>query len=166
MKKLLATTLVGAMMMSMSVTAFADTITIDGTQNANTVVTYGPQGGYTVVIPESVVIDNQTDKGSAVLSAENVMIDFGKVLNITISGDDYDDAWELIDHNDASNIVEYIIGKTEGASDVVNNTIVLSSGAGANWNSKTEQMLYFKINEDVEKTGNYEDTLTFTVTVD
>ena len=166
MKKILAIALAGAMVMSMSTTVFATEIGVDGTQNAQTTVTYGPQGGYTVVIPESIVIDNQTNKGSAIISAENVMIGYGTTLNVTISGDDYAGAWELIDESDADNKIEYIIGTEEGEDDIVNNSIVLSSAAGDNWNSKVEETLYFEIAEDVEVAGSYEDILTFTVTID
>ena len=166
MKKIVSFMLVLVMAMSMSMTAFAadTTIDIDSAQSAQTVVTYGQSEGYTVVIPESVVIDAVSLKGSATISAENVVIAAGKTLNIKISGHDYDDAWELI--SSASDKLTYLIGTTEGDDDVVNDSVVLSAAAGLYWNSKLEEVLHFTLDSDVEKSGTYQDTLTFTVSID
>ena len=167
MKKLLAVALALVMATSMTSVVFAAdaNITVDGSQSANTVVTYGLDEGYTVVIPDAVALDAD-GKGTATLSASDVIIATGKTLNVRISGADYDTAWELIDKTDANNKLVYIIGTTDGADDVVNNSVVLSSASGANWNSEVSKTLYFAIDEDVEKSGSYEDTLTFTVSID
>lgn len=168
MKKMLSVILAFVLVMSMATTVFAADaeITTGGNQSAETVVTYDMTEGYTVIIPESVVIDATTKKGTAIVGAENIVIAYGKTLNVTISGDDYADAWELIDVADATNKVKYLIGTTEGGEDIVNESVVLTSAAGDNWNSKVEETIYFSLGEDVEKAGSYEDTLTFTVSID
>lgn len=167
MKKIVSMILVLVMAMSLGVPAIAAEITNnDAQQSANTTVKYGLDEGYIVVIPDSVVIDVETEKGQATLSAENVLIGYNKTLNVRVSGNDYSDAWELIDTADANNKLKYTIGKTDGADDVVNNTVVLSTEAGANYNSKVEQVLYFELDEVVTKAGSYVDTLTFTVNVE
>lgn len=167
MKKLISAALALAIAASMTTVAFAaDTsITVGGNQTANTVVTYGLEEGYTVVIPDAVNLD-ETGKGTAELQASNVIIAAGKTLNVRVNGADYQDAWELIDTADATNKLTYVIGKTEGGSDVVNNSVVLSSASGVNSDSTVTQKLYFAIDEDITKSGTYEDTLTFTVSID
>lgn len=87
-------------------------------------------------------------------------------MNIRISGADYSSAWELRDTTDNDNVIVYTISKTVGGEDLANNAIVLSSASGANWNSKTDVTLNFAITETIEKSGIYEDTLTFTVSID
>lgn len=166
MKKFVSFVLVLVLALSMSATAFAAEITTESAQTTETTVTYQMVDGYTVVIPEAVAIDSATGKGSAALSAENVIIDFGKTLKVKISGDDYDDAWQLIDGADAQNVVKYNIGTADGGDDIVNNSVVLSSASGDNWNSKVEETLYFSLAEPVEKSGTYTDILTFTVSVE
>ena len=168
MKKVLSGVLTAILMASMMTTVFAaeTEITVGGTQSAETLVTYEMAEAYTVIIPDAVVIEPTTNKGSAIVGAEKIVIDFGKTLNVKIGGHDNTDAWQLIDVTNSANTINYTIGTTDGGNDVVNNTVVLSSVAGANWNDSVENTLYFSLNEDVEKSGSYEDTLTFTVSID
>lgn len=168
MRKLLSVLLAIALVMSLSVTAFAADaqITVDGAQSAETLVTYEMLEGYTVIIPDSVVINTLTSEGEAVIAAENVIIDFGKTLNIKISGDDYEDAWELIDKVNDKNKLVYNIGTSKDGDDIVNNSIVLAAPAGDYYNQKLEETLHFSLAGDTTKSGAYEDTLTFTVSID
>lgn len=163
MKKILSMVLVVMMVLSMIPAAYATNITIDGNQTANTVVTYGLDEGYTVVIPDSVAL-NADGVGTATLSASNVIIASGKTLNVRISGADYTTAWELIDQADPDNAVAYSIKKS--GAEIKNNDVVLSSASGANWNSSVSSVLDFAITGEIAKSGSYKDTLTFTVSID
>ena len=159
MKKIVSLVLALCLCLSLGVTAMAAEITVDGTQSATTTVTYGLEAGYTVVIPESVVIDTETHKGQATVSASDVLLAYGETLNVTVTGID-----ELVDAADAANTLSYKVGKTDGASDVQNDTVVLSVAAGTV--AGGEQDLFFELTQDVTKAGAYSDTLTFTVTVE
>ena len=168
MKKILSTILCLAMVVSMSVTAFAAEIGITGSQTTNTTVTYGPGSGYTVVIPESIAIPYSAGRGDAAtvtVSASNVMIDYGTTLSVSIAGQD-DGKWQLVDASNNANTIEYIIGSTAAGNNIVENSTVLSVPAGDYWNSTKSATLHLTVNENVVKTGNYSDTLTFTVDVD
>lgn len=159
MKKFLSLALALCLCLSLGVTAMAAEITVDGNQSATTTVTYGLESGYTVVIPESVVIDTDTHKGDATLEASDVLLAYGETLKVTVTGID-----ELVDAADAANTLSYKVGKTDGAEDVTNGTVVLAVEAGNTEGG--EQTLYFELTEDVTKAGAYSDTLTFTVTVE
>ena len=163
MKKTLSMALALTLALSLAVPAFATDITVDGGVG-ETVVTYGTSQGFTVTIPADFTIDSATQKASADVEAENVLIPYGKTLNVRISGDDYVDSWELIDTAEASNQLTYNIGTTEGGNDIVNNSVVLSVAAG-NTSGATET-LYFEVIDTLTKAGTYTDTLTFTVSVD
>lgn len=165
MKKVLSMILAVMLVVSMIPAAYATEIGVDGAQTANTTVTYGLAEGYTVIIPDAIAIGSN-GTGTGTLKASNVVIDSSETLNIKISGQDYVDAWELIDKADATNKLTYNIGKTAGASDVANNAIVLSCASGEHWNDEMAVTLYFKIAGDLTKSGAYEDTLTFTVSID
>lgn len=163
MKKTLSMALALTLALSLAVPAFATDITVDGGVG-ETVVTYGTSQGFTVTIPADFTIDSATQKASADVEAENVLIPYGKTLNVRISGDDYVDSWELIDTAEASNQLTYNIGTTEGGDDIVNNSVVLSVASG-NTSGATET-LYFEVIDTLTKAGTYTDTLTFTVSVD
>lgn len=159
MKKILSLALALCLCLSLGVTAMAAEITVDGNQSANTTVTYGLEAGYTVTIPESIVIDTETHKGTATVTAEDVLLAYGETLNVTITGID-----TLVDAADAANTLTYKVGKTDGAQDVTNDTVVLAVAAGTV--AGGEQELFFELTQDVTKAGAYSDTLTFTVTVE
>lgn len=165
MKKTLSLVLVLALALSLAVPAFATDITSNG-GTGETVVTYGTSQGFVVTIPADFAIDTETKKATAAVEAENVLLPYGKTLNVKISGDDYTDKWELIDAAEASNKLTYTIGKTDGASDVVNDSVVLSVDAGVAYDSSVSQTLHFAVVDDIAKAGTYADTLTFTVSVD
>ena len=165
-KKILSLALVAIMMFSLATTSFAANISTDG-GSQQTVVTYGMDEGFTVTIPANFTIDS-TKKATADVSASNVMIAHGKVLEVTVSGDDYDvtGSWELIDEAEASNKLTYTIGTTEGGSDIVNNSVVLSVGAGEAYGSTVTETMHFTVIDELSKAGAYTDTLTFTVSID
>lgn len=159
MKKIVSLAMVLCLCLCMGVTAFAANITVDGEQSANTTVTYGLEAGYTVNIPESVVIATDTHKGQATVSAEDVLLAYGKTLKVTVTGID-----ELVDTADANNTLTYKVGTTDGDDDVVDGTVVLSVAAGTV--AGDAQDLFFELTQDVTKAGAYSDTLTFSVTVE
>ena len=162
-KKLLSSALCLSMLLSTAIPAFATDLT--EATSGQTIVTYGMSESFTVVIPGNFTIGND-GSANANVSAENVMLGANKSLAVTISGDDYVDKWELIDQAEASNKLTYTIGSTEGAADIVNDSIVLLVGAGEAYNSIVTETLYFTITDTLTKSGTYDDTLTFTVYVD
>jgi hypothetical protein len=165
MKKTLSLGLALVLALSMAVPAFAADITVDG-GSGETVVTYGTSQGFTVTIPADFAIDTATKKATAKVSAENVLIPYGKVLNVRVSGHDYTDKWELIDTAEATNKLTYTIGTSEGASDIVNHSVVLGVASGEAYGSEVAKSLYFQVTDTLTKAGTYTDTLTFTVSVD
>ncbi len=164
MKKILSCVLCLAMMLSMGTVAFASEISTDG-GSQNTVVTYGMSEGFTVTIPTNFTID-ETKKATADVSASNVVIAHGSTLKVAVSGNDYVDSWELVDEAEATNTLTYTIGTTEGGNDIVNNSVVLSVGAGEAYGSTVTETMHFTVIDELSKAGTYKDTLTFTVSVE
>lgn len=96
MRKMLALLLTLCMLCSLC-TAFAAEITEEGNQSANMTVTYGVDSQYTVVIPETVIIDSNTKTGKANLSISNVMLPSQTVLVIELNSTNaHNDAWYLV----------------------------------------------------------------------
>lgn len=165
MKKTLSLGLALVLALSMAVPAFAANITTDG-GTGSTVVTYGTDQGFTVTIPADFTIDAATKKATAEVKAENVLIPYGQVLNVRVTGADYTDKWELIDEAEATNKLTYTIGTTEGGNEIGNNSVVLDVESGEAYGSEVEETLYFTVTDTLTKAGTYTDTLTFTVSVD
>jgi len=165
MKKTLSMVLALTLALSLAVPAFAADITTDGGVG-ETVVTYGTSQGFTVTIPADFTIDGATKKATADVTAENVLIPYGKTLNVRVSGDDYVDAWKLIDNAEATNQLTYTIGTTEGGNDIVNNSVVLDVASGEAYGSSVTETMHFTVTDTLTKAGTYQDTLTFTVSVD
>lgn len=162
-KKLLSSALCLSMLFSTAVPAFAANITTNG-DTGNTIVSYGMDEGFTVIIPSDFSIYDGS--ATAEVSAENVMIGDNKFLVVRISGDDWDGSWKLIDNAENTNKLEYIIGTTEGANDIVNNSPVLIVEAGEAYNDTVTENLHFTMVDTTTKAGTYTDTLTFTVNID
>lgn len=167
MKKILSCVLCLAMMLSMGTVAFAETsLTTDGGSHDVT-VTYGMDEGFTVTIPTNFTID-ESKKATADVSASNVMIAYGKVLEVAISGDDYatTGSWELVDEAETENMLTYTIGTTEGGNEITNGSIVLDVESGEAYGSTVTETMYFTVVDELAKAGTYTDTLTFTVSVE
>ena len=172
MKKFLSSVLCLAMLLSMGTTVFADwdeweeldnNITTDG-GHQNVTVTYGVSESFIVTIPSNFTI-GQSGTATADVSASNVMISAGNVLDVYISGHDYSGSWELIDSNNNNNRLTYTIGTGAGLSNIVNNSVVLSVEAGEAYNSTVYETMHFTIVDELTSAGIYTDTLTFTVNV-
>ena len=164
MKKFLSSVLCLVMLLSTTIPAFAADVTTDGGAQ-ETLVTYGMSEFFTVVIPADFDIDGATKKATADVSATNVMISHDAVLEVTISGNDYVDGWELIDTAEATNKLTYTIGSTAGGADIVNGSVVLAVAAGEAWDTTTTETMHFTVVDELTKSGAYTDTLTFTVGV-
>ena len=139
------------------------------TQSYDVKLQYGVGESYSISIPESIGVTHnfETGKGDgeAKLSVDQLTLEDGHVLTVRISGHDYVNAWELLHTTKANTILKYTIGKTKGAADIKNNDIVLTSQGKAP-GTKIEETLYFNIDGTGAIAGVYEDTLTFTFSVD
>ena len=112
MKKLF---LVSAIVLSLGVIApvFAAETSIEGdatgTETGTMDIIYGVESGYTVTIPANLNLTD-TNPVEKTISAENVMIDFGTSLKVSISSENYSDLkWYMVDTatGASSNKVEY-----------------------------------------------------------
>ena len=164
-KKILSSLLCLCMLLGTSVPAFASGTQITNENEGETIISYGMDQGFVVIIPADFTIDSSR-KATADVIAMNVMIPDGTTLKVFVSGDDYNGRWELIDESENINVLGYTIGTREGKSDIVNNSVVLSVGAGKAYNSTVTKTMYFEVIDTLTKAGNYSDTLTFTLEVD
>ena len=166
MKKILSSILCFAMVVSMSVTAFAADISTDG-GSQNVLVTYGVGQSFTVTIPSDIEIDSFGSSTNYV-SAENVMIPHGSTLNVTMESakaDGFD--WYLTDLTNNDNTLAYRVVASDAngdETDIGNGDVVLSVPSG--FDDMVETALYFELVDEATKAGTYQDTLTFTVSVD
>ena len=165
MKKILSGIISLALALSMSTSVFASTITNSDSPYGWTEITYGMDQGFVVTIPADFTIYTQTNKATAEVTASNVMIPDGTILEVAVSGNDYVNSWELVDTAEAGNRLDYIIGSTDGDDDIVNNGVVLAVDAGDAYNSTVTETMYFEVVDTLTKAGTYTDTLTFTVSI-
>ena len=162
-KKFLSMVLASIMMLSMATTSFAADISTDGASQDVT-VTYGTSQSFVVTIPSSINL-NEEGRGGESLTASNVMIPANAVLEISISGNDYVDGWELIDVSEPTNKISYTIQEDTNCTEVYSGDVVLSVKSGEAYDSVASQYLRFWLNEEITKAGTYTDTLTFNVDV-
>jgi len=76
------------------------------------------------------------------------------VVEITISSDNYDNGWYLVNIEDSDDRIEYTIGTSSGADDVKNHSVVSTEDGLIT--------LYFNLVDADSKFGEFEDFLTFT----
>ena len=129
---------------------------------SNVTLVYGTNETFLIYIPSGFGFNNK--KVVAEVSALDVMLEHGAVLNIGVTGNDYVDSWEVIDIVDKNKSLTYIIGTADGKDDVKNNSIILSVNAGESYDSQVSVQLYFEITDSMQP-GNYNDMLTFVVDV-
>ena len=155
--------LISAIVLSLCAMApvFAASITEEGEQTGTMDITYGVASGYTVTIPADLILEGTTAETSTV-SATNVKIPYGTSLKVTISSDNYDGGWYLVDEDATANKVEYTIEDTNG--EIAEDGIVLEVQAGAA-DLKGSNELTFQVPVEPTKAGDYKDTLSFTVAV-
>ena len=138
-------------------------ITGDGsaTKTGSMEITYGVASGYTVTIPADV--DFTTGKtATRTIEASDVMIGYGKVLEVKVQGENYNEGWFLADKEASTNTLAYTLKSGDGTA-ITNNGVVLAVDAG---NAGGSNELSFELIGIPIKAGEYADTLTFTVSVD
>ena len=145
-------------------------------QSKDILVTYTMNEGYIVTIPAGVALSMANNayvaNGSEEISADKVRINAGKVLTVKISGDDYvsdDNKWVLKETGQGSSgNLTYTIKNDQG-NELENGAVVLSVLAGRGWDrgsfTQVSETLSFET-EEVTISGSFEDTLTFTVSVE
>ena len=164
MKKIfLSSVLIFVMLISISVFAVNIEVNEDG-NSAETEVIYGVSESFDIVIPPDFVL-NGTEEATQQISASNVYINYGKVLRISVSSENYSNGWYLLNNSDNTIKASYVIGRTSGASDVTGtDNVVLEVEAGNV--EGVENTLYFRAPVFPMIKGVYQDRLNFTVSVD
>jgi len=164
-KKILSFVLAAVMMLSLATTSFAANITTNG-GSQNVTVSYGLSQSFTVIIPETIQLD-ETGVYETVVAAEDVFIPYGKLLNVVISSENSDELnWYLVDTSDdeGENDLRYGIDvNNEGEFNVLSGDSILSVEAGT---LQGETDLTFQLIDTPTKAGVYSGTLTFTVFVE
>lgn len=151
MKKILSLALVLAMMLTMSVTAFASEIKQDSeNKTGSTNITHTVSESYVVTIPDSMTVGTE-----ATISVKDVVLEKGYYLAVSVSSTQYDNGWKLKNNDETLGYTLKIDGK-----DVANNGIVLTAGSRV----EDSQKLVASLNGTVIYSGDYRDELTFTVT--
>ena len=131
--------------------AFATDYTAEG--NASTDVTYTSNAAYTVTIPATVALGE-----TATISAENVVLNAGEQLNVTLSGtSETDNAFKLTTATDS---LTYTVSKGEDSVSV--GDVVLNVAAGTTSGSSD---LKFNEPATTPNAGDYTGTVTFTISV-
>ena len=154
MKKIFALILTVAMLMSLSVTAFAA-----NTTGGSTEVSFNVDPTYTVTIPATVELERQEDNGTVTyendytLTAQaGVRLKKGEYIEVTVASD-----FEMTTTEGAT--LAYSI--TAGGNAVANNGVVAEFATDKNAQSTT---IHIAAN-DPDFAGEYKDTVTFTVAV-
>lgn len=165
MKKLLSAVMIGVMALELlPIHSFAADITQDSSDKRGEInVNYDMDTEYTVTIPASVTFSESEKTVERPLQAAGVRIEDGKSLNITISS--LNDFKMKYNENDDS-YIEYHLMINYATIPEENNFTVLTvkAGEGSGW-----AILSFitELNKDKAfYTGNYTDTITFTVSVE
>lgn len=142
-------------------TAFAagETQTITG-EEGTTKITYTKDSSYTIIIPGDFALSTTETKKQ--VSAEGVILNNGKELNVTISGANCAGGKWYVETT--SDQYEYTITRGDARDTVWDDSIILAVEAGNTDTVETD--LYFKLTDTVKKAGTYTDTLTFTVSVE
>lgn len=154
MKKILSLALVLAMMLTMSVTAFASEIKQDSeNKTGSTNITHTVSESYVVTIPDSMTVGTE-----ATVSVSGVVIAKDRNLAVSVSSTQYDNGWKLKNNDDTLGYTLKIDNK-----DVVKGGIVLTALSGETVSKK----LTTEITEDQKPkySGAYTDTVTFEVEV-
>ena len=147
MKKLFAIVLTVALLMSLSVTAFAANTSVG---EADITTSIAPT--YTVTIPADVTVTfnaTQTAFGSIQVAAAQIHPD--KCIKVTLASDG-----KLENSIDATKVIPYAIKDSEGAA--FTSATYLTEG------DKTELSIHITANDwNAAYAGEYSDTVTFTV---
>lgn len=161
MKKLLTVVLTLAMVLSLSVTAFAADINQDiDPKTGSTNVTFNVDPTYTVTIPATVeLVKTGTDtityeKDMTITAAAGVRLLEGQSIQVTLTSD-----FNLETAASSTYKLPYTV--TVGGSTIQNNGVVATFGTNTAEQSST---LHFAANNPTYA-GDYSDTVTFTISV-
>ncbi len=163
MKKLFSVILVVCFALSSPIISLAagETITQDSQENSgNITVNYNAGVTYTVTIPASVTFSDTEKEVERSLQVSNVVLNEGSTLNVNVAslnnfkmmyGEGYIDYHLMVNYNDVLKD---------------NNHTILSVLAGENTGWAVLKFATDLQKDHVLYTGNYTDTLTFTVSID
>ena len=160
MKKLFALLLTAALLASLPLTALAADSTVNYDENRQSQtsglnVTYQVAPAFTVTIPADVTLNN-----SVTVSAADVVVEYGKAVNVTISGTSGENnAFQL--RTDEGAVLASTVKK--GDAEVRVGDTVLSVTPTSD---QTAVELTFVEPENYTYAGLYKGTVTFTVSVD
>lgn len=165
MKKLLSAAVIGVMTLELlPIHSFAANITQDSANKSGEInVNYDMDTEYTVTIPASV---NFTDSERTIdrpLQANDVRIDDGKALNITISSMN---GFKMKHTKNSGSGIDYhlMINNTTISDGNNYNVLTVNAGEGS---GRAILSFVTELNKDnAFYTGNYTDTITFKVSVD
>lgn len=162
MKKLLTCVLALALVLSLSVTAFAAEGSNTSVPNNKTTITYEVAPAYTVTIPASVTLgDSVTVAASGVKVAKNSQV----VVKLTGTSET-DNAFKVKTTEGAA--LTYTVKKDENDTINVNDAVLTvnpenaTDGNGASGSTT----LSFALNDTIQYAGTYTGTVTFTVSVE
>lgn len=157
MKKLLRMSLITALMLSFSMTAFAaEDKTITTESSDTTSVNYQVNPTFTITIPLAVKLGE-----TATITAENVVVAKGKQVEVILSGTSGEsNAFTLKNQEDA--LINYTVKKADGYDLSMNSTVLTVNPMHSNSGSTT---LSFTAPDSVTYAGDYTGTVTFTVGV-
>lgn len=156
--------LLAALALSMSVTAFADTSVTQSSspQTGETAISYSFDPAYTVTIPASVTIGN-----SATVSASDVVVAEGYQVNVKITATSGDSNAFTVASNggSGSDTLEYTVknGNTEYK---LNDTVLSVNPADGTSSGSVSLAFALADGETALYSGTYSGTMTFTVSVD
>ena len=161
MKKILTLALVAALLTATGMTAFAADVDQDTTPPTGTTsVTMSVAPSYTVTIPESVVLNEQTNgtySNDAVITATNIRLTNNKVVSVTMESD------FLLENTQGAAALPYTLtmnGNEKVSGDVV---AIFTTNADLTLVQQSDT-LHFTANVPTFA-GDYSDTVTFTIAV-
>ena len=159
--KIMSLALALVMLLGITTNASAQTIVHDG-DSRNVTITYGVDMNFIVTIPSSIQI-NAVGIGTAEITASDVFLPVDSNLEVSISGHDYADKWEIISQADNTDRIEYFI--YNGANEVENNDVIMTVAPGEAYDSVKSTTLTLSIDGIPTRADTYQDTLTFTAKV-
>lgn len=161
MKKLITSAIVLAMVLSMSVTAFAAEIKQDtNPKTSNTAVSYTVDPAYTVTIPATVTLGD-----TAEINASGVKLEEGKALKVAITAtSESDNSFKLATANEAK--ITYTVTKGSNAVALNDTFLTVESSTGAGGTGTATLNFVAPADSEITYAGAYSGTVTFTVSVD
>lgn len=161
MKKLVTLLLTAALAVTAATTAFADTEITPGPASSQTPssgdmdVTYTVKPSYTVTIPGLVTL-NTAAPSTATVTATDVTIPNGQKVRVTLNSKNN---FYVITNEGAKGT--YTVKKDNSTTPISNGATVLE----ANYGTKSTVLTFEFQKKNVTYSGEYKDTVTFTVSV-